>query len=278
MSGAKRAVARSIRDRAACEAAAERIKRGEVAGTFIRGVCGLWIDGAHPEALDRVYEIKGEKRTGRPFGTTLNGAEFVQIVDADQVAGFARDIFTSPERLLQRLGSLCFIRAPVRRQFGSKLPASLVSRTDDGIYWLQNWLPEGCRTSQKWIEAITRHGIELPVATSMNVSGQPELVEQEAGADFCRRHGIPVFLRDPKSNVNVQGSFPIVQVDRGGIRLVREGHFPGRIFERLLEGWEVDLTDYQRAKYPLMEMPARLQSGSLTGTDLRLALLQLLDG
>ena len=55
----------SIRDIRACTNAARQIESGEVVGSYIRGVCGLWIDGASTKAIDRIDEIKGEKRANK---------------------------------------------------------------------------------------------------------------------------------------------------------------------------------------------------------------------
>ena len=128
------------------------------------------------------------------------------------------------------------------------------------------------------MEALKRQEIELPAATSMNASGQPELVEQDAGVEFCRVHGVSIFLSDPDSKRQVKGSFPIIQVDKMGIKLIREGHFPSIIFKHLLRGWQIDLTGYRPANHPLVQLPTELLSGGMVGDQLRLALLEHLDG
>jgi tRNA A37 threonylcarbamoyladenosine synthetase subunit TsaC/SUA5/YrdC len=269
---------RSIRDLRACTDAAAQVRSGEVVGSYIRGVCGLWIDGASSDAIDRVDEIKGEQRAGRPFGTTLDGREFTSMIDANQIAPAIRDLFLDADALRQRLGSLCFIRIPIQAKFGSELPPRLVSRSEDGLYWLQNWIPWGCRSSESWMEAMLHQGIKYPSATSMNVSGTPELVEQEAGVTFCKAHRIPIFLGDPESKYEVKGSFPILQVDRSGMSLLREGHFSGMLFKYLLQEWEIDLNNFKPAKYPLVQIPNEWSSGAVTGIELRSALIALLDG
>src|SRR5512143_3168010 len=168
-------IVRSIRDRQDCMEAARRVESGGVAGSYIRGVCGLWIDGASAKAIERIDEIKGETRANRPFGTTLDGPEFASMIDPDGIAPSARSLFLDPDRLRSRLGSMCFIRIPIRRGVGMDLPPRLVSQTEDGTYWLQNWIPSGCRSSELWIEAMKKQAIAFPSATSMNVSGSPEL-------------------------------------------------------------------------------------------------------
>ena len=269
---------RSIRDRIACKEAARQITQADVVGTYIRGVCGLWIDGASARAIERIDEIKGERREGRPLGTTLDGPEFASMIDPDQIAAPVRSLFLDAGQLRARLGSLCFIRSPIRKKVGSEMPPRLVSQTEDGTYWLQNWIPWGCRSAERWIEAIQEQNIPFPSATSMNVSGTPELVDQAEGSAFCAAHGISMFLGDPESRYDVKGSFPILQVDHSGIRLLREGHFRGQLFQYLLQEWEIDLSDYKPAKYAPLQTMVELQSGAVTGESLRLALIERLDG
>lgn len=269
---------RSIRDVRACTEAVGLLRDSEVVGSYIRGVCGLWIDGASSQAIDRVDQIKGEQRAGRPFGTTLDGLEFASMIDPNQIPPPIRSLFMDAEVLRQRLGSLCFIRIPIQEKIGAELPTRLVSRSETGTYWLQSWIPWGCRSSELWMEALQQRGIEYPSATSMNVSGTPELVEQEAGVEFCEAHGISIFLGDPESKYEVKGSFPILQVDKSGISLIREGHFPAMLFKHLLHEWEIDLSNFQPGKYPLVQIPKEWSSGAITGRELRNALINLLDG
>jgi hypothetical protein len=212
-----------------------------------------------------------------PLGTILDSPDFVNMIEPDQVAASVRDLFLDPQQLQRRLGSLCFIRIPIQTQIGAKLPPRLVSQTDDGTYWLQNYLPGGNQTTQLWIAALQRQEVGLPVATSMNMSGEPELVDQDAAVEFCRIHGVPIFLGNPRSKGEVKGSFPIIQVDKTGIKLIREGHFPANVFRHLFQEWPIDLTDYKPAKYPLVPLPPELLSGAVTGERLRLALIEQLD-
>jgi hypothetical protein len=163
----------SIRDSEACNKAARLLSEGFTIGTYIRGVCGLWADGQLPSGLEEIYRIKGEKRSGRPIGAIMPSAEFVSILDEDQIAPPARDLFLNDNLLATRLGSICFIRAPITDIVGSSLPDRLVSRTDDGTCWIQNWLPEGCNPAANWLESMRSMNISLPVATSMNVEREP---------------------------------------------------------------------------------------------------------
>jgi hypothetical protein len=268
----------SIRDSEACNKAARLLSEGFTIGTYIRGVCGLWADGQLPSGLEEIYRIKGEKRSGRPIGAIMPSAEFVSILDEDQIAPPARDLFLNDNLLATRLGSICFIRAPIRDIVGTSLPDRLVSRTDDGTYWIQNWLPEGCNPIVNWLESMSRMNISLPVATSMNLSGSHEIVEAELGRQFCEANGVPMFLSDPVNPGRVKGSFPIIQVDLKGITLIREGHFPARLFHLLLQDLDIDLSSYQPARYPLVDFARDEEQVLRQPAELRLRLIETLDG
>jgi hypothetical protein len=268
----------SIRDIEACNKAARLLSEGFPIGTYIRGVCGLWADGQLPSGLDAIHRIKGEKRSGRPVGTTMTSTEFVRGIDADHIAPSVRDLVMNDHQLASRLGSLCFIRAPIRNELGTSLPDRLVSRTEDGTYWIQNWLPEGCNPAAAWMESMRRMNIRLPVATSMNVSGSPEIVEPEKGRQFCEENGVPMFLADLEDPRLAHGSFPIIQLDMKGITLIREGHFPARLFQSLLQGWEIDISNYQSAKYPLMDLDRIEEQMSRQPAGLRMRLIETMDG
>jgi tRNA A37 threonylcarbamoyladenosine synthetase subunit TsaC/SUA5/YrdC len=268
----------SIRDYEACNKAARLLREGFPIGTYIRGVCGLWADGQQQAALDTIYKIKGEKRNGRPIGATLTSAEFAVKLDPDLISPSVRDLVFNVHQLATRLGSICFIRAPIKSVVGASLPDRLISRTDDGTYWIQNWLPEGCYPAATWLESLHKMSIRLPVATSMNVSGNPEIVEPEEGRRFCEANGVPMFLADLGDPGRARGSFPIIHIDIKGITLIREGHFPAHLFRLLLHPWEIDLSNYQPAKYPLMDYSPAEEQTSGQPAELRVRLVETMDG
>lgn len=269
---------RSIRDGEACVEAAWRLREGSVVGTYLRGVCGLWANGERAAGLDEICEIKGEGRAGRPFGTALPASEFVALLDPSRIAASVAGLILDEEELVARLGSLCFIRAPLRADVGRALPDRLVSRTDDGTTWLQNWLPEGCRPAEAWLASLRAARVAWPVATSMNVSGSPEIVDPDEGRRFCEANGVSMFLADLEQPGRVRGSLPIVRVDRAGITLIREGHVPAQAFRPLLAGWEVDLSAFQPSRSPLMEVAPAEEPASATSSGLRRRLIEAMDG
>lgn len=153
-----------------------------------------------------------------------------------------------------------------------------VSQTSDGAYWMQTWLPTVDSPASLLVEELREEGVELWAVTSMNVSDQPEIVEQDEGIAFCGTHGIPLFLADPEDKRAVRGSFPIIGIDRGGIRLIREGHFPGYLFEYLLGDAHVDTSQPIPAKYPLLLTPSREAASKLPAHQLRKEIIARLDG
>lgn len=269
---------RSVRSKGDCDRAASLLNQGFPIGAYVRGVCGLWADGQHEEGLNALYRIKGAARGNRPVGTTLPFPSFIELLDPDGLSPKARELVFNENLLVGRLGSLCFLRAPLKPDKASLLPERVYSRTKEGTFWIQNWLPEGCKPTGKWMESIQETGISLPVATSMNLSGQPEIVDQEEGEAFCQTNDVPMFLRDPENPGQVQGSFPIIQVDSQGIKLLREGHFPPSLFQKLLAGWEIDLFSYENANYPLSNFPRGEGEEVDEPSVLRQQLLQFMDG
>ena len=242
----------SIREPIVCRRAAELLRDGGTFGSLVRGVCAIWVDGTNPDAVEAVYKIKGERRGRRPFGVIISAKRVCKLVDLSRVAPSTRDLLSDPNELGRRIGSLCFLRYPLADSVAASLPEWVMSQTDDGTHWVQSWLPDEWAPTRNLIDALNNAGVDLPIVTSMNVSGQPELVEREEGLRFSATHGIALFLADPDASGEVKGSFPILSVGASGIKLAREGHFPGYLFDALLDGWHVDRTDSQPAKYPLI--------------------------
>lgn len=269
---------RSIRDEQACQEAADLLAEGFPIGTYQRGVCGLWADGRNPNALDAIYRIKGEDREGRPLGTILGAGKFARMIDGDRIRETVRGLMLVPDTLASRLGSMAFIRVPIPEHVGASLPDRLVSRGGNGGYWLQNWMPEGCRAVDVWVESIAARGIDTPAATSMNVSGEPEIAAPEEGEAFCRAHDIGMLLVDEGSPQRARGSFPILLADAGGLRVIREGHFPAELFTHMLPEWELDLSAYEFGNYPLVEVPEWVIGMDEVPERIRSRLLEYLDG
>lgn len=267
----------SIRDVRSCQQAAQLVKAGVPIGLFVRGVCVLWIDGENCAATEAIYRIKGERRVGRPFGTVLQAAAFVELLDENKLPASLRNVLLDADELAARLGDLCLIRAPITTDAAEKLPPSMVSSTPDGTYWLQNWIPFEHQAVCLLVETMRKQNVTLPAVTSMNISGQAELVEQGAGIEFCQAHRIPLFLADPANTGIIRGSFPIIQVDQTGITLVREGHFPGFLFRYLLDA-EVDISQAVPSKFPLFQTHSMAAARNTPAYQLRREMIARLEG
>lgn len=268
----------SIRDSASCQVGAGLLADGSPVATYVRGVCAVWVDGGNASAIETAYRIKGSKRGRRPFGVVLSAERLGEMIDPNRISPETRSLFLDSAQLSARLGSLSFVRYPVQEAVARVLPDAALSRDAQGSPWLQSWLPEGCETTRVWMQQINAHDVELPIVTSMNVSGDPEVVDQDEGADFCEQHGIPLFLGDPESVKAVSGSFPIVQVDGSGISVARAGHFPSSLFDILLDEWGVDQTDVKPASYPVVETHDRESVAAIPPDELRRQLIERLDG
>lgn len=268
----------SMADPAVRAQVAELIKDGGSVGAFVRAVWVMWIDGANRQAVETIYRVKGERRIGRPMVTTLDAATFVELLDPDKIPAEVRKIFLDPEELETRLGMLCLIRAPLRASAVARVPPALVSQTDDGTRWMQTCVPAGAEPGSRLIYTLLEHGIRFPAVTSMNVSGRPEIVDAREAEAFCRAQGIPFVPADSADKQVVSGSFPIIEVGATGVKLLREGHFPGYLFRYLLDGADVQLTGAVPAKFPLAHTHSAEEAARTSAKQLRLEIIARLTG
>lgn len=266
----------SIRDERGCRWAADLVSDGQPVGGFVRAVCAIFVDAGNPDAIEAIYRIKGEGRVGRPLSSVLPTAEFVRLIDPDEVPEELRDVVLDAAELEARFGSLGFIRVPIRREAVKALPPSVLSRAPDGKYRLQNYIPSSDDSVQMLVKEMAARGVKVPAATSMNLSGQPEIVEQYEGIAFCKAQAIPLFLADYKDGGRVRGSFPIVSIDRTGVKLLREGQFPGHLVRNLF-GREVDMTNTARAKYPVVQTHCEKCAGRVSPRELHDEIVEYLD-
>jgi hypothetical protein len=255
---------------------AQYVAAGQAIGTYLDGVDTIWINAANPTAVRMVEIMKGEARVGKPLSTTLESADLVPLLDEKHIPRSLHHIFLDPEELTARLGALAPVRLPVRGDVADQLPRVLTTRTADGAYWLQNWTPNGHEAGTLLVRELKMVGVNLPGATSMNVSGRPEIADQREALAFSREHGIPLLLCELQPSSDAEGSFPILGVGPQGVVLLREGHFPGELFQDLLD-YDVDLTQAKPAKYPISPaVRERFASHQLSAHALRSALLEMI--
>lgn len=255
--------------------AASAVKEGGVIGVFNRGVNALWFNGSNSNAVERMHEIKGEGRQGRPVALTIGFDKFVSMIDKQFLAMGVRD-FLGSEDLKRSLGSLCFIRAPIARNFCETVPKHSLSFDENGRVWVQTWDAFGHKPTVFLLKTIENLGIEYPAVTSMNISGNSEIVDQEEGEKFCRERSMPVYLRDEKANPYVLGSYTIITLSDRGVELTRDGNVPGRIIQRI---FNLPLLEEMSRKshYPQLDFPENLLEG-LSSRGMRMAVLLYLKG
>jgi hypothetical protein len=251
------------------------MKNGAPIGIFNRGVCAIWGQGENEVFINEILRIKGEKRLNRPLGATFLAEKFIPLVDKGHLT-FSNSLFANEEDLVSRIGSLCFIRAPLKKSDLSNVPDSLISKSKDGIPIIQNWLPEGHRPTFLLVKLMHKLGIRCPAVTSMNISGQPEIVSQNEGILFSKDKNIPLFLYDPRDKELVKGSYTILGLTKGKVKLIRDGNIPGYLFDYLLET-EIDRTRALPAKYKQPDFPFPLFR-NLKPKELRYAIIGYLRG
>ncbi len=262
---------RALRDAASRERAADLAIQGLPIGLYNVAVCAILGDGSNSEFVNAVPVIKGENRGQRPLGACLPTSEFVQLLDSTKIPSVLHDTFMNADELLNRTGSLCFIRGPITEKAAAMLPASMVSRID-GTPVIQNWDAVGHQPTNLLLAQMRKAGIRYPAITSMNISGAPEIIDQVEAINFSGEHGIPLFLTDDETNRAVQGSYTILGITDTGVKLIREGNLPGHMFNILL-GTDIDTSDFTTAK---SVQPLSLPSSSFEGLDPRMVRMVIL--
>lgn len=244
----------SIRSAADRRMAVQLVKDGFPVGLYVRGVAVIVVNGARPGAADTINLVKGERRTGKPLATILPTETFVQMIDPKMIPSELRKIFLDPDELEARLGTLGSIRFPLRPSVAPTPPPTLAPRSEDGTHWLQSWVPDQTSAGGLLVKEFQQQGVAFPGVSSMNTSGNPEIVDQDEARSFGVAHQLAYFLGDPQIAHSVRGSFPILQIGPRGVGVIRQGHFSAALFQRLLDGVRVDESQAIPAKYPLLPM------------------------
>ena len=251
------------------EKAAKLLSTGEVVGIFNRGVCALWFDGGNVKSVEKIWKIKGEKRKQRPVSLTLGLEEFISMIDINLLHPDVKKLLNSPD-FKDKVGSLCFIRAPVLAQHQKSIPDHFKS-FEGGICMLQNWDSFGHESMESFLESVKKLGVKHPAVTSMNETGKPELVDQTKGMIFAKKHDIPIFLKDEKAHPSHFGSYTIFTFGRKGIKLDRDGNIPARFFKKIF-GISIDTKNVKKSIHPQLKFPDKIFK-NLAGAKIRQAIL-----
>lgn len=265
----KKFKAGSLRSREDRILAAKLLAKGEMVGIFNRGVCALWFDGGDQKAVRKMWKIKGEGRRGRPIALTLDFNQFIPMIDVELLPSDLRNLILAPD-FSSKVSSLCFIRAPIKATHQNLVPDHAKSFTSDGVCMIQNWDSFGHHPTERFLNEVKRMGVKHPAVTSMNITAQPEIVDQKQGEEFCKKYGILIFLKDPKAHPKHLGSYTIFTFGREGIKLDRDGNIPARLFTKIF-GIPIDTKGAKKPYYPQIKFPKHLFNNS--GKDLRAAVL-----
>ncbi len=257
--------------------AAGLVARGEVVGVFNRGVNALWVDTQNNSALKKLIKIKGEERINRPISLTLELNQFIKAIDLDYISKEVRDFLSISEALKENFGSLCFIRAPLKKELINRIPKAAFCKDDKGVIWIQSWDPYGHIFTESFIKNILALGVKFPGVTSMNITGKPEVVNQDEAERFCLENKIPYYLKDPYPNPKLQGSYTIITLSEKGIELTRDGNIPGKYIQTILGFNFISNGSLPKsAKYPQLEFPEFMFEG-LNSKGVRMAILLYLE-
>ena len=227
-------------------AAADCIAAGRTIGFLNRTVCALFGSSDTRAFPDEVIRVKGEKRRTKPVAVFLSAEEIARAVDPAKMPQALVPLMTSPDALRQVLAGLVLLRLPLRPDAAAELPPYLLSRRADGTPVVMTADPGGYQPLQDLFGACRARGVRFLSGTSMNASGQPEIVDQPEGIAFSRQAGLPMFLADRGHLGWPAGSPTILEVRQDDVVLVRDGFIPLWAFEHLL-GVPVTLASDTRA-------------------------------
>lgn len=260
----------SYDDTEAIAEAVDVIRAGGVVGTHFGTVFGLLVDGSHAGVADEIMAIKGAARGHKPLAVATRPGRLVELID---VASLPPDVrrLTGEEWFADRLAGMVAVRAPAAP--GIAIPEHLVSEVD-GRRWVQVFDPLRMPGASDLITAMWAAGADWVAGTSMNESGQVEIVDLEEAVDFAERHGLPLLFQ-PDAMHEASGSLPILELDPdGGLRLDRQGIIAHADLEAATHE-SIDASQAIPAHYPPIAVPPALLDG-LDPADATAELLRLL--
>ena len=259
----------SYDDAEAIAEAVDVIRAGGVVGTHFGTVFGLLVDGSHAGVADEIMAIKGAARGHKPLAVATRPGRFVELIDVASLPPEVRRLTDQPW-FVDRLAGMVAVRAPAAP--GIAIPEHLVSEVD-GRRWVQVFDPLRMPGASDLISAMWAAGVDWVAGTSMNESGQVEIVDLEEAVDFAERHELALLFQ-PAAMHEASGSLPILQLDPDGLRLDRQGIIAHHDLETAI-GESIDATQAIPAHFPPMAVPPALLDG-LDPADATAELLRLL--
>ncbi|MGW4928362.1 hypothetical protein ACWEOH_04340 [Agromyces sp. NPDC004153] len=248
----------------------DAIRAGGVVGTHFGTVFGLLVDGSHAGVADEIMAIKGAARGHKPLAVGTRPGRALELIDVASVPPDVRRLAEEPW-FADRLAGMVAVRAPASPQIG--IPEHLVSEVD-GRRWVQVFDPLRMPGASELIAAMWSAGVDWVAGTSMNESGQPEIVDLEDAVDFAERHSLPILFQ-PEVLHEASGSLPILELHPDeGLRLDRHGIIAHADLETAI-GESIDASQATPAHFPPMVVPPGLLDG-LDPADAMAELLRLL--
>jgi hypothetical protein len=203
--------------------AVAQVMIGNVVGASFGTSYGLVANGLLPGLDEQLAAIKGPGRLGRPLAVCLPSARLAGLIDPARLHPSVRDWALDEQGLARAFGSQCFLRVPVRSRVVASLPAHLISYTD-GVPYLQSLDPSQLPGAGAFITSLWESGVVVPILTSMNYTGLPEIVEHRVATRFARVAGLPSLLAGPMDGRT--GARTVVDAGPAGVFTKREGTFP----------------------------------------------------
>lgn len=240
----------SFEDPRAVTAAVEAVANGGVIGAHFGTVFGLIVDGSHEGVADEILRLKGSARGHKPLGACVTPSRLVEAIDVTQLPEHVRSL-VQEWWFSRQLAGMVAIRAPAPASAG--VPAALRSHVDD-LDWVQVFDPMRMPGASTLIAALWQAGVQWVAATSMNESGQTEIVETADAVAFADRHGLSM-LFEPAAVHAASGSLPILELRPEGLRLDRHGIIAVADLEQAV-GEPIDADGAAPAHFPPMTVPA----------------------
>lgn len=240
-------------------------------------VWGIWGDACNESFVETVLRIKN-RPPDRTFGLTAPFETVLPMVDMGRLHPDARPLFADSSGLLikELLGAIVFVRFPgdYAKIKESGLPATVVSYEDQtNLPVLQTYDPVGKNNLHKLLELARKAGIIYPCASSLNCSGQKEIIDHDEALKFVERFDCDVaVMTDSAALHHCRGSYTIIEFNTIGIQVVRQGNIGKDIIERILSGYGpvYEAEQCKPAAYPectlhLADLPPEEQGEHGTG-------------
>lgn len=184
----------SLGDPRDVENAARLIAEGEPVAVDAGAVFGIFVDASQKPAITRALAIKGEVDgpDNKPLAVMMDSAKFAQDVDLEKVDPRLRKLFEEDTGLL---AGIAHIRAPITQEATAIYPPSIQSKEGDAVF--VHALDVGDRPVKRLFQEAQRRGVGYIGATTLNSTGDPEIVDIQAAEEFTIMHpAIGAFLTD----------------------------------------------------------------------------------